>query len=229
VQSVEVAVRILEAIAENDGPIRVTALARRLELTKPRVCRHLATLTDLGLVEKAESDGYTFGAKLVHLGRAAVRDRSLSELAKPALVRLRDAVGQTVILAVPAADGATVVLCAESQQAASIAVRPGTRLQYPNSPSARLAMALQTSRGPARAPVLASLKRLQEIGADFESDALGTGIGGTAVPVFDAGRKLAAVISIVTPTRAITPQPPAEWVRALRRCAQEVEDALGGA
>ncbi len=244
VQSVEVAVRILEAIAESGGAVRVTELARLLSMTKARVSRHLQTLLGLGLVAKGAQEGYVFGWKLLQLGRAAVRDRTITELAKPHLQRLRDTLQQTVILSLPHGDGCVVVLCVESRQQASVSVRPGTFLEFPKSPSARLSVALQSdvasllgSRNDQRhgdagavhtgavhaGAALASLTRLREHGADFEVDTQGTGLGGVAAPVFDEGGKLAGVVSLVMPSRVLAPRPPEEMVRALRQCTADIE------
>nr|WP_316643477.1 helix-turn-helix domain-containing protein [uncultured Roseateles sp.] len=235
VQSVEVAVQILEAIAESGGAVRVTELSRVLHMTKARVSRHLQTLLSLGLVEKSAGvEGYTFGWKLMQLGRAAVRDRTITELAKPHLMALRDAVGQTVILSLPSKDGSVVVLCVESHQGASVAVRPGTFLEYPKSPAARLAVALagdaakslagkRGAKDPHAAAALASLARLNEVGADYELDTQGTGLGGVAAPVFDDSDKLAGVVSLVMPTRFVTPAPSAEMLAALKACVEAIE------
>ncbi|MBT9459012.1 MAG: helix-turn-helix domain-containing protein [Burkholderiaceae bacterium] len=263
VQSVEVAVQILEAIAESGGAVRVTELSRLLHMTKARVSRHLQTLLSLGLVEKSAGvEGYTFGWKLMQLGRAAVRDRTITELAKPHLMALRDTVGQTVILSLPSKDGSVVVLCVESaprpaatrpvaprggqensgaalrslesHQGASVAVRPGTFLEYPKSPAARLAVALagdaakslagkRGAKDPHAAAALASLARLNEVGADYELDTQGTGLGGVAAPVFDDSDKLAGVVSLVMPTRFVTPAPSAEMLAALKTCVEAIE------
>lgn len=234
VQSVEVAVRILEAIAESGGAVRVSEMARLLGMTKARVSRHLQTLLGLGLVAKGAQEGYVFGWKLLQLGRAAVRDRTVTELAKPHLQRLRDALQQTVVLSLPHGEGSVVVLCVESRQQASVAVRPGTFLEFPKSPAARLSVALQSDaasllgprngRGHADAgAALASLTRLREDGVDFEVDTQGTGLGGVAVPVFDEGGKLAGVVSLVMPSRLLAPRPSTEMVRALRQCAADIE------
>lgn len=235
VQSVEVAVQILEAIAESGGAVRVTELSRVLNMTKARVSRHLQTLLSLGLVEKSAGvEGYTFGWKLMQLGRAAVRDRTITELAKPHLMALRDTVGQTVILSLPSKDGSVVVLCVESHQGASVAVRPGTFLEYPKSPAARLAVALagdaaqslagkRGAKDPHAAAALASLARLNEVGADYELDTQGTGLGGVAAPVFDDSDKLAGVVSLVMPTRFVTPAPSAEMLAALKTCVEAIE------
>lgn len=235
VQSVEVAVHILEAIAENGGAVRVTELARLLDMTKARVSRHLQTLLSLGLVEKAAAEGYTFGWKLLQLGRAAVRDRTITELAKPHLQELRDALDHTVILSLPAKDGSIVVLCVESRQSASVSVRPGTFLEFPKSPAARLSVALQSNAARALAAgskrgadknagaALSSLARLHEAGADYEVDTQGTGLGGVAAPLFDDSDKLAGVVSLVMPSRFVAPKPNAEMIRALRRCVTAIE------
>ena len=110
IKSVEFAVQILEVLAEAQGPIRVTELARDLGMTKARVSRHLQTLTHLELVEKArESEGYVFGRRLLKFGRAAVYRSNIVELARPCVSALAQETGHTAILTTPMRDGAVVV------------------------------------------------------------------------------------------------------------------------
>lgn len=56
VKSVEVTVQILEVLTEASDPVRVTDMARQLDMTKARVSRHLQTLTRLGLVDRAREE-----------------------------------------------------------------------------------------------------------------------------------------------------------------------------
>lgn len=223
VQSVEVALQILEAIAESQGVVRVNSLARQLDMTKAKVSRHLQTLLRLGLVARGPQEGYTFGWKLLRLGRAATRDRNIGELAKPHLQRLRDATGQSVILSVPVPHGAVVLLCVESQQTTSVTVRPAAFLSLPRSPAARLSAGLQPAvHGGAALPEGSALKQWPAFGAEYEVDT-GNGVGGVSVPVFDGDRTLVGIVSIVAPSSVLRPQPAAALVAALERCGRGIE------
>ena len=222
VQSVEVALQILEAIADGDGAARVNNLARELDMTKAKVSRHLQTLLALGLVAKGPQEGYTFGWKLHRLARAATRDNSIGELATPHLKRLRDELQQTVILSVPVPQGAVVLLCI-SAQTTSITVRAATFLSLPHSPAARLSVALAPAgKDGAPLPEGAQLKHWPKFGAEYELDT-GHGIGGVSVPVFDEGKALIGAVSLVAPTGSLRPRPSVKVVTAMTRCAKAIE------
>ncbi len=222
VQSVEVALQILDAIAESHGVARVNELARGLGMTKAKVSRHLQTLLALGLVSKGASEGYTFGWKLLRLGRAATRDRSLGDIAKPHLQRLRDAVGQSVILALPAPGGAIVTLCVESLEHTSVTVRIAATLKLPRSPAARLGAAYPNGRrDEATLPRGSQLKHWPQFGAEYEVDT-GNGVGGVAAPILIDDDELIATVSIVAPSTVLQPRPSAAAVKALGQCAKAI-------
>ena len=219
VQSVEVALQILEGIADNDGLVRVNELARQLGMTKARVSRHMQTLLTLGLVARGRLEGYTFGWKLLRLGRAAVRDRALVDASKRHMQTLRDEVNHTVILSMPAPDGAVVVSCVESRDMAPVTVRIAGFLPSPGSPAGRLSVALQHGAS-ARAGRL--LQHWPDYGAEYEIDT-GRGVGGIAAPLLDEHGVLIAVVSIVAPSSSLQPEPPRKMVAALRRCVRDIE------
>lgn len=219
VQSVEVAVQVLDGIADNNGLVRVNELARQLGMTKARVSRHMQTLLNLGLVARSPHEGYTFGWKLLQLGRAALQDSTLVDVAKPHMVRLRDEVNQTVILSVPAANGSVVLACVESLDITPVTVRIASMLVPPASPAGRLSLAYQPGLGrPAKSP----LKHWPGFGAEYELDT-GRGFGGVAAPVLDDRNNMIAAISIVAPSTALRPKPAASLVAALARCTAGIK------
>jgi DNA-binding IclR family transcriptional regulator len=221
VQSVEVAVRILEGIAETQGLVRVNELARRLGMTKARVSRHLQTMLALGLVGKDRQEGYVFGWKFMRLSRAALSDSSLVSTARPHLLALRDQIAHTVILVQPAPDGAVVVDTAENRDVASVTVRIAGHLRFPTSPAARLCVLLRPQathqqRGQG------SLQHWPDFGAEYEVDT-GRGVGGVAAPVLDRDNQLVAVVSIVAPSTALRPRPSVALVNALNACVLGIQ------
>lgn len=232
VRSVEAALRVLELVACSLGPARVTAIAQTLALGKPRVSRHLATLEAMGLVRRAGRQGYVPGERLSRLAHHVLRERTIGDIAHPALEALRDDLRQTITLSAPAPEGAIVLHCYESPQPMSIHVRAGTLLRYPHSPAARLAIALAGDAEGASAPpstaaaAREALSRWRAQGIDYEIDTQGTGLGGVAAPVF-AGRTLVGLVSVVLSSRLLMPAPPARLVQALRRSVSLIEDRLG--
>jgi DNA-binding IclR family transcriptional regulator len=142
VRSVLVAVRVLEGLAEAGRPMGVSDLARAIGEQKGRVHRHLGTLRQAGLVEQeAASDRYRLSWRLFRLGQAAAEQFDLRQLAEPLMQRLRDATGQTVLLAVPQAGEVLVVHALESADKVCITVRPGNRPPLHCSAQGRITLA----------------------------------------------------------------------------------------
>lgn len=222
--------RVLEALGQAGAPLRVSELAQRLDLTRPRVCRHLATLEAMGFARKLGRQGYTFGARLAQMSHHVLRERTFSDLAQPALEALRDELGQTVTLSVPTQEGAVVLYCLESDQPTSIRVRQGTVLRYPYSPAARLCVALAAGQAQAAFAhdggdaARQAQQRVQAHGVDFEIDTQGTGLGGVAAPVVVDNRFL-GVVSLVVSSRQLMPAPPARMIAAIRRAVSAIEIA----
>jgi DNA-binding IclR family transcriptional regulator len=105
-QSVGIALDIIDALAEVPE-LGVSDLARRVGVAKSTAHRTCAVLADRGLLDRTADGAYRLGLRLVEYGglateRTAVRDRGL-----PLLVELRNKLGETVQIAVPA--GADVV------------------------------------------------------------------------------------------------------------------------
>ncbi|WEK01876.1 MAG: helix-turn-helix domain-containing protein [Candidatus Sphingomonas phytovorans] len=210
VKSVEVTVRILDCLTDSFGPVRVTDLARDLGMTKTRVSRHLQTLTLLGLVDKTpHGGGYVFGRKLLKFGRAAIYRSNIVELARPFLRVLRDRTGHTAVQTLPARSGAMVVTAVPNEFEPGVVIQPGTLLELPKSPAARLTAYFE------RQPVDSERVRvnLARFGVDFEADARGNGLGGIAAPIFDSDGGIAATIGLVLSSALVDPEPGADLIR----------------
>ena len=115
-QSVSIALDVFDALA--DAPeLSLSELARRVGVAKSTAHRTCAVLTQRGLLDRTEAGGYRLGLRFVEYGhlateRTAVRDRGL-----PLLVELRNALGETVQIGVPAGGDVVYVERVEGQQA----------------------------------------------------------------------------------------------------------------
>lgn len=84
IKSVHKAVGILEALAASRAPLRITDLAKQLNMTLSSVSRLVATLREHGLVETDEATGRCYvGLGMVVLGNAALGRRQLDQAAQP--------------------------------------------------------------------------------------------------------------------------------------------------
>jgi DNA-binding IclR family transcriptional regulator len=107
---VERAVAVLIALADGPGQLGTNELARRTGINASTVSRLLATLARDEIVQRVPATGrYRLGLRLIQLGNAALAGVELREIARPHLLALRDATGETATLSVPAGDTAVTV------------------------------------------------------------------------------------------------------------------------
>ncbi|WP_339708046.1 helix-turn-helix domain-containing protein [uncultured Sphingosinicella sp.] len=221
VKSVEVTVQILDVLSEASGAVRVTDLARQLDMTKARVSRHLQTLTNLGLVDRArEGEGYVFGRKLLKFGRAAVYRSNIVEISRPFIIDLHNATGHTALLSTPTRGGAMVVLSVNSQFEPGVMIHPGAVLGLPESPAARLIYYFEKKK-PTPPRVIENLTRY---GVDFEANVRGNGLGGIAAPLFEPDGVIAATVSIILSSALLMPEPDLALLENVKATARAIQD-----
>ena len=132
----ERAIAVLDAVAEG-GEIGTNEIARRTGMTPSTVSRQLGTLAASGLVERVAASGrYRLGIRLVHLANALLARLDVREVARPHLVALAEATGETATLSVPG-----------DEDAVTIDFVPGTHHVQPVSRLGRPSIAHATSAG----------------------------------------------------------------------------------
>ena len=100
IQSVEIASRILAAMAEALQPLALKDLARRSGMPAAKVHRYLVSLTRTNLVAQDSSDGrYSIGPAAIGLGLAGLHSVDAVRIASEILGDLRDTSGETAVLA----------------------------------------------------------------------------------------------------------------------------------
>lgn len=93
--------RLLETLATSDRPRGITDLASELQFTKSNVHRLLQTLQIQGFVRQLPPNStYELTTKIWELGSHVIRRMDLSKVARPAMVRLAEEVGETVHLSI---------------------------------------------------------------------------------------------------------------------------------
>lgn len=132
----ERAFAVLDAVAEG-GELGTNEIARRTGMTPSTVSRQLGTLAASGLVERVPATGrYRLGIRLVHLANALLARLDVREVARPHLVALAEATGETATLSVPG-----------DEDAVTIDFVPGAHQVQPVSRLGRPSIAHATSAG----------------------------------------------------------------------------------
>jgi len=128
VQSIERAFAVLGALA--DGPVGVTEVADRVALPKSTVARLLGSLQREGVVEQVPGGTrYRLGPRITSLAAGVAGTGSLVAVARPHLVELSSAVGETAGLSVP--DGFEVHYVDQVDTAHQVQIRDWTGTRVP--------------------------------------------------------------------------------------------------
>jgi DNA-binding IclR family transcriptional regulator len=98
VNTLEKYVKILSLFSEVAPVLSVPEIASQLNLPISTAYRHVSALKQQGLIDDAGAPGtYRLGTKILELARSVLR-KSLQEIARPAMTRLTEKTGETVIL-----------------------------------------------------------------------------------------------------------------------------------
>lgn len=245
IQSVALALQLLETLAETDTEIGVTALANALGTTKSRIYRHLRTLVKLGYISQSEeTERYRIGARLIALGKAASGSADLSSVALPHMRVLRDITGHAVSLGQVEQDGIRILNTLAGNMQIEVGVRPGSLLGFTNSAQGKVALASMSDQDraaliPSELPASTefTITDQDEFGAHISavrdqrwatapSEAM-RGLNALSCPIFDADGNTVATIAIVSLTQYIETPPDPMQVRAVSEAAGRISTQLG--
>ncbi len=244
-QSTQVAFRIIEEMVTQADGMRVTDLARRLGMPKPRIHRFLQTLISIGYVEQdPETERYRLTLKLFHLGQALADSTQITSVARPVLMRLRDELGLTTTLSVPEAEGMRVLDIVRIDTPVQIVTKPGALLGFHSSAQGKLALAFgkpeawEFVRAHPLEPLtrqtntdLARLERevaqVRERGWAVAPEETLPGVNAISAPILDAANAMVGSVTLVGSVQSVLPEPDARQVDAVRAAARSISASLG--
>ncbi|MEU8248497.1 IclR family transcriptional regulator [Nonomuraea sp. NPDC048916] len=237
VQSVDRAITILEILAR-EGSTRVTDLAVELDVHKSTASRLLSALEQGGLVEQNGSRGrYRLGFGVVRLAGAAAAQLDLSRASRPVCLRLAEAVGETVNIAVPQ-DGDTVnITQVRGPSAISGHNWVGQRTPSHATSSGKVLLAFGTLPLPHRLerytpatvtdPDRLELGLVRRRGWACTVEELEVGLNAVAAPIVGGDGSVVAAVSASGPSYRLTPDRLPEVGELLAEGAREISRQLG--
>ncbi|MEM9685251.1 MAG: IclR family transcriptional regulator, partial [Pseudomonadota bacterium] len=245
IQSVQVALQLMEVLAHNRRPMGVTEIATKLGTPKARVYRHLRTLVGEGYVEQdPETEKYRLGVKLYHLGRAAGEQMDLLTEARPIMQRLCDRFQMTVSLGRPAVDGVFIIDMVRADSPFEISTRPGYVLPFHATAQGKVALAFspsmdidrilaqplvrmtpQTITDPER--LRAEVTKAKIEGWAVAPEEVLPGLNALAAPIFSADGGLTATITLVGTVQGVTATPSHDQIEAVSEAGRAISRALG--
>ena len=223
VQSLDRALEMLRLLG-SEPEMRVTDLARRLEVHKSTVFRLLSTLQEHGLVEQnPTTEKYRLGYGLVRLAGAVVAELDLARASRSVLQELATRTGETVNLAILQGDQ---VVNIDQIAAPNLVVNVNwvgkqTPLHATSNGKVLLAYLSEDERRrlldrslPRLTPrtitdpriLEKQLRRVLTDGYAFTLEELELGLNAVAAPVYAADGRVQAAVSVAGPSYRVTPQ-----------------------
>ena len=244
VQSLDRALEILKLLG-SEPEMRVTDLARRLEVHKSTVFRLLSTLEEHGLVEQnPSSEKYRLGYGLVRLAGSVVAELDLARASRPVLEELARRSGETVNLAILqgnqvvnidqiAAPNLVVNVNWVGKQTPLHATSNGKVLlaYIPDEERHRLlaqSLPRLTPRTITDVRTLEKqLRRVLKDGYAFTPEELEVGLNAVAAPVRAADGRVQAAVSVAGPAYRVSPQRLTELGEMTREAGEAISRRLG--
>jgi DNA-binding IclR family transcriptional regulator len=243
VQSVENALDILEALADESVDTTLPILAEKLGISRNKAFRLLATLENRGLVQREEHSGvYRIGLNTVGLAQRFIKGASLIKHAHPVMEELARRHDEAVYLTVLMGEDVLfldMVDCAQSVKAAPLV---GKKFPFFTNAAGKVIKALESgdllekflrkSRRKLAPEELARLENeMDEIrrkGVAVDCGGLGDGVIGVAVAVKDYAGKVVGAITVLGPAfRLLTDRIENEIVPSLLEGAEMLSMKFG--
>jgi IclR family KDG regulon transcriptional repressor len=246
VRSVERAVQILFVLGEGRSELSLTELTARTGLPKPTVLRLLRTLERPGLAKRGDAAGqYRLGPGVLTLAYQYLNGLNLRECALPHMTDLRDACGETVILAV--LDGTSVLQVERVESEHTLRTSPSIGKHIPAHCSS-LGKVLLAYSNPETVDRIISSHPLDRYTSETVTDAeklrhqlakvraAGVAIGdaeyhphirGASAPVFSESGKVVAAVCASGPMQRVTLASLAVLQEQVKVAAERISRDLG--
>lgn len=243
IQSVEIALAVLQAMVRQGGAASLGDLSRATRLQPSKLHRYLVSLVRCGMAVRLPGGGhYDLGPEARRLGAAAFSRFDGVSLAQDCVTNLAGETGQTVLLYVWTEQGATLIRQQSGIIPLSMSLRIGSTVPLRRSaigqvflafmpPAATVGLvAVQAGEGDPWTSDEAldqTLDRIRAEGVFWTTNTVLPGAELLAVPVFEGQHRLHSVIALPLPQRSVTAELRELLTGRVRAAAEALSRELG--
>ena len=217
----EKATQILDVVVDAPEDATLTSIAQRLGQPRSSTHRLLSELVQLGLLFRVGSATYLPGPRLARWGDAAGGGNDIVRLAKPTMVRLRDAIGESVHLYVRQRNQRVCVAAVEGSYELRHFTEVGKPLPLSVGASGKVLLAYAdpgtqaqelrrvgreplTTRAPTADELAVELHRIRSTDWSMSFGEREEGLAAAAVPIRNAAGSVDAALSVSGPSARLT-------------------------
>ncbi|MFK5927095.1 MAG: IclR family transcriptional regulator [Desulfuromusa sp.] len=232
IRSVENALLLLEALADEEDKCSLAQLSQRLDMTKASLFRLMATFENHGYVERGKLSGeYQLGLAAFEVSQKVLSKMTLLRKARPAMAQLVRQCDETVYLVVQRNQEALFLEMLDNDQKVKVVPLTSQRFPLEQCAAGKIFLAFDE----ANAQLLASQP---ELPAEIDHcrkqryciDHNGVGDGSTcmAVPLFKTGKILTGCLTLISPSfRTDENRVNKELLPALKATGEMISAQLG--
>lgn len=248
IQSVDAAVRILQAMASVNRPMSLKDIASAADMTASNTHRYLVSFIKAKLVYQESTSGkYDLGPFALHLGLAAMSRMDSITVATQVLHELLAEIDMPVTLSVWTPEGPTMIRWLDASHPLTVNHKTGSRSPMLTSASGRVFLTFESeekiknvlaaevrTRKSRKETSLTTQDEISALRSEVRRHGMGrsigervSGINGLSAPIFDALGQLALTISTVGLERTFDPSYDGVVARALQAAANRASILLG--
>lgn len=237
---------ILDAFLAARGELGVNEIARQVKVHKSTVSRLCATLEQAGYLDRNEQSGkFRLGPRIYQLAGIPLATLDLQRAARPVLLELVEACGETAHLAILDGHEAVTIAVVDGRHSVRMEARIGRRAPLnasalgkallaglPREETERLLAGRPLPRWTARtitdhAALMAHIDQVREQGYSVDLEELEEGLRCVGAPVYGPEGRAVAAISISGPRDRFTSEAIPRLGRLVRECAERISLRLG--
>lgn len=205
IRSVENALFLLEALAEEDSKYSLSQLSRRLGMTKATLFRLMATFESHGYVERGQGPGeYKLGLAAFEVSQKLLSRMTLLSKARPVMNQLVREFNETVYLAVQRDDEVLLLEMADGDHKVKVVSLVGRRFPLATCAVGRVFLAFDQAGNEDRLRSLPELTdelaRYRKQGLASDENGLGEESCCLAVPLCGPNSELVGALAVVGPS-----------------------------
>jgi len=241
INSVNMALEILNSFSVEKPVLGITELSKKLEVSKSTIHRLITTMLKQGYIERdIATQKYKLGLSILRLAEVINRSNDIRTISLPIMQQLRDQTGESVHLNIISYEQLARVCIAkyESFQGLRHTVEVGEFLPLHRAASGKTLLAYQNEQfvntvleqvenEDRKRKVREDLKQIRAQGYCFSVGERISGASSISAPIINNSKKVLAGLTISGPTIRFTPEKTEQFIDLLKETVAEISRQVG--